>query len=194
MAYRMTARRARALRKAQEVSARKRRKRFGFASGRKLSRGHKRAIGAVAAGSVTVGGIYGAFKFVNRKNIATKPGDSVPDWYEGGRPQRLAKVGGVMADFEGNAGSAPSRLVDTGAKKPIQVRINPNSSETVKRIMRELQGVQVPGGSKKAKYDVVEVTSAQARAEGLKYREILFSPRSAARRERRLDRGLPDYS
>ena len=49
--YRMTARRARALQKAQRISAQKRRKRFGFAAGRKLSQGHKRAIGVAVAGA-----------------------------------------------------------------------------------------------------------------------------------------------
>ena len=62
--YRLTAARRVALRKAQMVSARMRRGRRKF-SGRKLTRGHKRAIGVVAAGAIVSAGVY---KYTSSRN------------------------------------------------------------------------------------------------------------------------------
>lgn len=62
----MTARRKAALRKAQLISARKRvGKHFG--SSKKLSKGHKRAIGVAVAGAVIATGAYGTSAWMNEK-------------------------------------------------------------------------------------------------------------------------------
>lgn len=142
MAYKMTARRARALRKAQEVSARKRKKRFGFASGKKLSQGHKRAIGVVAAGAVIGSGAFGALYLSNKRAkqkqiIAKKPGD---DLKEISRPQRPPGKANNRWFNKPGGGAAKTRVV-----RPVgDVEIYVNSTnETVRRIMSEIHGKKV---------------------------------------------------
>lgn len=194
MAYRMTARRARALSKAQEASARKRKKRFGFASGRKLSASHKRVIGAVAAGAAVSSAVYGTWfitkgkKAENRKNLAEKANPN--------GPKRIS-INQLISDFKakGDGAVSPSREAG-GLVGKIEVRVRAGLPPQVKSVMREIHGTRATRarGNAKPSYKIVEVSDADWNARGLKAREILFSPASAARRERRLDRGLPDYS
>lgn len=165
--YTLTAKRRAALRKAQLASAKKRRK-FGLKSGRKLSSGHKKAIGAVVAGAIAVGAGTGIWKYTtsrNRKPLqkppGSTPGSKVP--YDG-RPQRPATVGGVQGWFNGEAGGAADSRVITRAdtiNHKVHVPIRASGSDAYKKMMREMHGKSVPGGGKKAKYNVFEVSDDQ---------------------------------
>lgn len=185
-----------ALRKAQLISARKRKGKHRFGgSGRKLSSSHKRAITIVATGSAVAGGALGAYNaythFKAKHPVQKPPGEVSWDLHEGQRRPypyvtEWGKAGG---------GAAPSREVsrEKTLNSKIKVRVRGSASKLTKDVMQELQGQRVAGGGKRAKYDVVQVSEADWHAEGLRLREILHSPASEARRNRRLDRGLPDY-
>ena len=186
--YKLTARRLRQIRNAQAISARRRKGR----GGRKLSRGHKRVIGVAVAGSVVASGAFGAM-YVSKKmvkhheNPAAKPGDK--------RGKAHYSINQLISEFQqgSDSGSPLSKEIKLKRTTPQDVHVRADAHPMVKSIMHELHGQRVPGGSAKAKYNVIEVTGVQASHDINAARAILASPASQARRERRLDRGLPDY-
>lgn len=177
--YSFTIKRRAALKKAQAISAKKRKK-FGLKSGRRLSRGHKKAIGAVVAGAIAVGAGTGIWKYTtsrNRKPLQKPPGSKVP--YDG-RPQRPATQGGVQGWFnDAGGGAADSRVITkaTTINHKVDVPIRASGSDAYKKMMREMHGKPVPGGGKKAKYNVFEVSDEQWEAEGRELeRKMAYGP------------------
>lgn len=170
MAYRMTGARQRALRKAQLISAQKRKRRFGFASGRKLSKGHKRALGVVAGAAIVAGGVYGTSAWMNveQRKAKVKVMKAYRDqarWNVNARrltrSANMSKSRGEGLDMS-NTVTAPSRVV----LHTKQVKTHTKLTGIAADIMRELDGKPVKGyysSRRSGKYKVVfgERTSAQ---------------------------------
>lgn len=141
--YRFTARRKNALRKAQLISARKRKrhgKKMGFSAGkRKLSRGHKRAIAMVAAGSLAAGAGAGIWKYTSsrKRPKQTPPGEVRPS-----RPALTGTYPEVTALSLATGGAAQSRVIE----HTHQIKINTTVTHPlVLEIMKELHGKPVKG-------------------------------------------------
>lgn len=182
MAYKMTARRARALKKAQLISAQKRKRRFGFTSPdkKKLSRGQKKAVAVVAAGAVIATGAYGTSAWMNmelrkkkvaamkanreqaRWNVNARRLTRSPDMSNYGRRYLNAKNEMIIrkaGDEDGEYASVASREV----RATRGVKVYTRTKGLAAQIMMELNGTQIPGRPKGAKYKVIfgERTNAQ---------------------------------
>lgn len=197
--YSFTIKRRAALKKAQAISAKKRKK-FGLKSGRRLSRGHKKAIGAVVAGAIAVGAGTGIWKYTtsrNRKPLQKPPGQASPPVVADQKPsiadQKLIptpprpwryagandEASIMLNQFKITGGSADSRVVTrkTTVNHKVDVPIRASGSDAYKSIMREMHGKPVPGGGKKAKYNVFEVSDEQWEAEGRELeRKMAYGP------------------
>lgn len=146
--YRMTPRRKSALRKAQLASARKRSKfgKFGDAT-RKISRGHRKAIAVVVAGSLVAGAGAGVWKYTSaRKRPMQKPPGEV-------KPSRMA-FANREDEVDGSAGPAPDMVVFHSNNVKVESKA---THPLVRSIMQELDGQKVKGyypGRKGGKYTV----------------------------------------
>lgn len=172
MAYRMTGARQRALRKAQLISAQKRKRRFGFGGTKKMSKGQKRAVAIAAAGAVVmVGGVYGTSAWMNheqrkakvkamkayrdqaRWNVNARRLTRSPNMSRSRNLYKDAFTGDlIQVQEDGDNATAPSQVVRAtrGVKVTTKVK-NPYAQA----IMGELHGTQVPGRPKSAKYKVI---------------------------------------
>lgn len=151
MAYRMTAARKRALRKAQLISARVRR-RMGNV---KMNRGHKRVVGALIAGSAVVGGAYATNKLMDAHKLALSNANrararqrvvnrrnnrinNAPDM------TRTRAIGDVLEGAAKGGNAAPNWVVQPGKMKKI-IRIRNSASDAVKALLLEQRGQPVVG-------------------------------------------------
>ena len=155
--HRMTARRKSALRKAQLASARKRSKfgKFGGGPKRKLSRGHKRAIAAVAAGTLLAGAGTGVWKYTSarKRPMQKPPGEAKPSRtpYNDNKGWRASQLG---TNSEKEAEGAPDMVVVH--KNDVAVH-STATHPFIRQIMEELNGQPVKGyysGRKGGKYKV----------------------------------------
>lgn len=176
MAYRMTGARQRALRKAQLISARKRKRHFGLGSQKKLSKSHKRAIAVAAGGALVAGGVYGtsAWMDIEQRKAKVKAMKSYRDharWRVNARRlerspnmsthRNLTKDAFtneiIQIEDNGKTSTVPSRVVKAGGYKT-HTRLKGIAAD----IMRELDGQQIPGRRRGAKYKVVFGERTQA--------------------------------
>lgn len=148
MAYRMTAARKRALRKAQLVSARLRKK-MGNA---KLSKGHKRAIAVVVAGAAVAGGAYHTAQVMNATKLATATArrNTARQNVRNRRNARLNAAGNATNSINAviararkdSGGSAPNSTVNPGDFSHI-IRISNSAPESVKKLLLAQKGSSV---------------------------------------------------
>lgn len=142
--HRMTARRRSALRKAQLASARKRSKFGKFSSAtRKLSRGHKRAIAVVAAGTLLAGAGTGVWKYTSarKRPMQKPPGEAKPSRtpYNDNKGWRATQLG---SGSENDAIGAPDMVVVQKNNVKVESRA---THPLVRSIMEELNGEPVRG-------------------------------------------------
>ncbi len=159
MGYRFTYKRRTALKKAALISARKRRRKFSFATAKKVSARHKKAIALVAGGvaiASTTGGVW-YYTSSRKRPKQEPPGQAKPP--EEQRPQRMAGI----TPIDLGVGSAPDRTVtrEKTLNHELVQYIRASSHPVVKSLMWELHGKPVPGGGKKAKYKIVELSDKE---------------------------------
>lgn len=155
--YRMTSRRKSALRKAQLASARKRSKFGKFSSAtRKLSRGHKRAIAVVAAGTLLAGAGTGVWKYTSsrKRPVQAPPGSANPSRtpYNDNKGWRADKYG---MSIEEEPETAPDMVVIHKNNMKVETNVR---HPLARSIMQELEGQKVKGyhaGRKGGKYKVI---------------------------------------
>lgn len=149
MAYRMTAARKRALRKAQLVSARLR-KRMGNA---KLSKGHKRALAVVVAGAAVAGGAYHTAQVMNATKLAsaTARRNTARQNVRNRKNARMNAAGDGTSSINellararktNTAGTAPSSTITPGDFAHI-IRISNKAPESVKNLLLAQKGSSV---------------------------------------------------
>lgn len=167
MAYRMTPRRLRQIRNAQMISARRRKGK----GGRKLSKGHKRAIAVAAAGAVVAGGVYGTSAWMNanqrkarvkamkdhrkqaRLNVNRRRLARSPDMSKGRHTYKDALDQVQIMQVDGtDSYAAPSRVVHAvgGVKVNTSVR-----HPFARQIMQEINKTSVPGRPASSRYKVI---------------------------------------
>lgn len=173
MAYRMTGARQRALRKAQLISAQKRKRRFGFTQpGKpKMSKKHKKVLAVVAGGALVAGGAYGTSAWLNveqrkakvkaikahreqaRRNVNRRRLERSPDMSTRHTAYHDAFTNEIIhAHDDGKNATIPSRVVRATSGLKVHTRLQ---SGLAAEIMRELDGAQIPGRPKGAKYKVI---------------------------------------
>lgn len=145
MRYRFTAARRRALRKAQLISARKRKK-FTFQATKKVVRkNHKAIIGVVAAGAGIATAAYHTNAWMNKEKRNALEGALKRHRENLMRNQLNAMPGPDNPAASSNGGMLYPNLVSSGYKNADYiVRIQNRSPQIVKNVLAELRGTEVP--------------------------------------------------
>lgn len=170
----MTARRKAALRKAQLISARLRRGKHSFSHGKKLSKGHKRAIATAVAGVAVAGGVYATSAWMNKTERKARV-----DFIKKNREEALRKVRSRRMSNSPDMTTRRNVYKDAWTNKEISIHEdtgNPSAASKVvrlkgqikvhtsvqhpfaKAIMNELHGSAVVGGHSRrngGKYKVI---------------------------------------
>lgn len=143
--YRLTARRRSALRRAQLISARKRRGKKRFSGGRKLSRGQKKAIAVAVAGAIVSAGVY-KYTSGRKRPVQKPPGGKVSKVPHDGRPQRTSynDEPGWHPKRDKNSAAAQSSVVPRGVFGD-QVTYSSVQHPMARAIMDEIQGKPIMG-------------------------------------------------